>query len=571
MRTTRACFGFPMAALILALALSGCGGETTTSVPVASITPSEETLPTSSVNPSDSTAGQTPDAGDWIIENIGAQPAHLNVLLATPDANAAYLVSFIFETLLDIDMDTMEMIPRIAKSWEISDDHLTYTFHLREDVTFSDGVPLTSNDIAFTHELIDNPENDTVVARSYLQDIEQIEVIDDYTIRYTMNKPYFRHLIVLGLLEIYPKHIYEGADFNNHPNNRNPIGSGPYVFEKWDTGQEIVLARNENYWGEKPPIDKRVFKIITNPNAALQALENHSLDTLEFDSPELWVRRASRPEFEAEFNKFIPDSPIPGPLSRYNFIGWNMRKPQFSDKRVRQALVMLFDRQLVIDEIWAGLGTLITGSVFHKSPEYNHAVEPWPFDPQRAMALLDEAGWIDRDRDGVREKDGVRLEFELSFGANVPEYDQLGTVYQEELQRAGIRMTLSPVEWATFQERVHKRTFDACMLAWLTAIAPDPYQLWHSSQAENGSNYPGFKNDEVDRILDEGRMEFDQAKRIQMYHRFHEILHEEQPYAFLYARPGLVAVDKRFHGIKQYNAGLDPLEWWVPSRLQKYQ
>lgn len=570
MRTAYTRPEFPIAALMLALALTGCDGETATQVPVAQIASQNEVQSTSS-NPSKTLVGQTPEAGDWIIDNIEAQPAHLNTHLSTADATSNYVGSFIFERLLEVDLTTMEFIPHIAKSWDISDDHLTYTFYLRDDVTFSDGVPLTTKDIEFTHEVINNPENDTGNIRNYHQDIEKIDIIDEYTIRYTMRKPYFRHLIVLGFLEIYPEHIYEGADFNNHPNNRHPIGSGPYIFEKWDTGQEIVLARNENYWGEQRPIDKRVFKIIPNSNAALQALEKHDLDMLEFGSPELWVRRASRPEFEAEFSKYKPDSPIPGYLSRYNYIGWNLRKPQFNDKRVRQALVMLFDRQLVIDEVWAGLGTLITGSIFHKSPEYNQAVAPWPYDPQRAMALLDEAGWVDRDRDGVREKDGVPLAFELSFAATVPEYEQLGTVYQEELERAGVRMTLNPVEWATFQERVHKRTFDACMLAWLTVLAPDPYQLWHSSQAENGSNYPGFKNDEVDRILDEGRMEFDHDKRIKMYHRFHEILHEEQPYLFLYARPGLVAVDKRFKGIELYPGGMDPREWWVPAGMQKYQ
>ena len=132
-------------------------------------------------------------------------------------------------------------------------------------------------------------------------------------------------------------------------------------------------------------------------------------------------------------------------------------------------------------------------------------------------------------------------------------------------------MNLNPLEWATFQERVHERTFDACMLAWLTTLMPDPYQLWHSTQAEEGSNYPGLKNAEIDRILEDGRTEFDDEKRIKMYHRFAEIIHEEQPYIFLYARPGLIALDARFSGVIQYPAGLDPLEWWVPLSMQRHQ
>jgi peptide/nickel transport system substrate-binding protein len=510
------------------------------------------------------------DMGDHLILSMDAEPAHLNTILDTADASSNYIAGFIYETLLNVEPETLEMIPNLAKSWEISDDHLTYTFKLRDDVTFSDGVPLTAHDVKFTHELIDNPENDSASSRNYLQDIENIDVLDDHTIRYTMSKIYFRHLIVLGLNQVFPKHIFENGELNTHPNNRNPIGSGPYVFEKWDTGQRIVLSRNENYWGDKQPIAKRIWKVITNDNSAFLALVGGDTDTYRV-KPDKWEREGSSPEFEEKFNKFTPDSPIPGYFSRYNYIGWNSRKPQFEDKRVRQALCMLFDRDLIIDEVWGGLATKITGPMFHKAPEYNQNVTAFPFDPAGAIALLEEAGWVDGDRDGIREKNGVKLEFELGFGANVPEYERLGTVYQEELKRAGINMLLAPLEWATFQERLHKRNFDACMLAWLTPIAQDPYQLWHSTQAANGSNYPGLQIEEVDTILETAREELDAEKRRTKYHRLHEILHEEQPYLFLYARPGLIAFDKRFSGVVEHNAGLDPLDWWVAAKVQKYQ
>ena len=510
------------------------------------------------------------DMGDHLILSLDAEPAHLNPNLDSGDANSSYISSFVFETVLMVDPETLEMIPHIAKSWEISDDNLTYTFYLRDDVTFSDGVPLTAHDIKFTHELIDNPANDTASIRNYLQDIENIEVIDDHTIRYTMNKVYFRHLIVLGLNQVFPKHIYEKGELNTHPNNREPIGSGPYVFEKWDTGQRIVLSRNENYWGDKQPIEKRIWKIITNDNSAFLALTGGDTDMYRV-KPDKWVREAASPEFEEQFNKLTPDSPIPGFFSRYNYIGWNSRKPQFEDKRVRKALCMLFDRDLIIETVWEGLATKISGPMFHKAPEYNQDVKPLSFDPQGAIALLEEAGWVDSDRDGIREKDGVKLQFELGFATGVQEYERLGTVYQEELKRAGINMLLAPLEWATFQERLINRNFDACMLAWLTPIAQDPYQLWHSTQAEKGSNYPGLKVDEVDEILETARAELDRDTRIAKYHRLHEILHDEQPYLFLYARPGLWAFDKRFNGVVEHKSGLDPLDWWVPTSMQKYQ
>lgn len=552
--------------LVLAGVLAACGAPEPTNESAAPASGGETTAASA---PSEE-AGP-PAYGDWLVEVTDAEPPHLNTLLATEDATGAYIAAHIFDTLLDVNHDTLEMKANLATDWETSEDHLEYTFHLRDDVTFSDGVPLTAQDVKATYDLIMNPKNDTLDLRNYLQDIEDVQVPDDYTIRFVMSKPYFRHLLVLGGLEVYPAHIYTKGNLNDHPNNRRPIGSGPYVFDRWDTGQQIVLRRNDNYWGKKAYIDKHVFKIITDQNAAFQALERHDVDIYQQIQPEKWVRKASSPKFEREFQKLVLDSPVPGYLSRFNYIGWNMRKPQFSDERVRQALCMLFDRDLIIQEVWYGYGTKIISSIYPKQPEYNHDIKPWPFDPDRAKQLLDEAGWVDTNGDGIRDKDGQKFEFELSYATEVDEYNQLGAVYQEELRRAGIRMSLNPIEWATFSQRVHERQFDACMLAWLTTLMPDPYQLWHSSQAESGSNYPGFKNAEADKILEDARTEFDHEKRIQMYHRFQEILHEEQPYLFLYSRPALAALDKRFHGVVIHKDGIDPEEWWVPTAMQRYK
>lgn len=513
------------------------------------------------------------DMGGHIVFRQQSDPAHLNILLDTAGGPASEVAhGYIFETLCQVNDKTLEFEPFIAKSWDISDDHLTYTFYLRDDVHFSDGVPLTAHDIKFTYDITMHPEVEAFQRKSSYNDVESVTVIDDYTIQYKMKKPFFRHLLILALTEIYPKHIYETenpADFNKHPNNRKPVGSGPYVFEKWETGQQIVIARNDNYWGDKQPVAKRVWKIITDDNAAFQALERGDIDTADIP-PETWDRKASTDEFEKKFNKYTPDSPIPGFFSRYNYIGWNMRKPQFEDKRVRKALAMLFDTKLIIDTVWSGRGTEITGSIYHRAPEYNREIDPLPFDPEGAVKLLDEAGWKDTDGDGIRDKNGVKLSFELGFANVVPEYERLGTVYQEELKRAGIDMQLGPLEWATFSERVHARNFDACMLAWLTPIMADPYPLWHSSQAESGVNYPGLQNPEIDKLLEEIRLEFDREKRIELYKEVQELIYDEQPYNFLYARPGLLAFDKRIHGTIEHTGGFNPMDWWIPAHLQKY-
>jgi peptide/nickel transport system substrate-binding protein len=560
---------------LIALAVVGCGPSEPVEPAAQATNPQAAETVTSGVAEIEKPAAppaptSDPVSGDTIMNCLNSEPPHLNPILATQGAVGAYVGSFIFETMVDIDNETLEIVPHIAERWKISDDHLAYTFFLRDDVTFSDGTPLTAHDVLFSYEAIMNPEHDTANLRNYLNDVDTVEVVDDHTITFNMKQPYFRNLLACGAIDIMPKHIYEGASMNDHPNNRKPVGSGPYVFDSWNTGQNIVLSKSENYWGEPVYLDTINFKIITDENVAVQVLEKGELDMLRMQ-PEQWVTRAARPEFEEKFYKFTPFSQMPGYVGHYRYIAWNMRKPQFEDKRVRQALTMLLDRQLMLDEIWHGLGQVATGSFSPRVPEHNKDIKPWPYDPVQAMKLLDEAGWIDADRDGVREKDGNKLEFELSFTVDVAEYVQMSNVYQEELERAGIKMTQRPLEWATFQQRVHERNFDACMLAWLMPIMPDPYQLWHSSQAENGSNYPGFKNEEADQIMDAGRLEFDHEKRIKLYNRFHEILHEEQPYTFLTTNPGLYAVDKRFENVKAYDIGLDIEEWWVPIAKQRYQ
>lgn len=551
-------FGFATAALLAGL-IAGCGAPPDR----AGVTEAGDPTAAKAV------AGE-PEDGGVLVWHVDAEPNLLNPLLALIDGTGQFIVSGnIFESMLKTNNETLDLEPHIAERWEISEDHLTYTFYLKQNVTFSDGQPLTAQDVLATWELINDPKNDTLPTRSYMQDVESFTAPDDHTVVVKVTKPYFGHEVMLGGMEILPAHVYAEGDFNRHPNNRRPIGSGPYVFDRWDTNQRIVLRKADNYWNpdEAPHINTLQFQVIKDQNAALQVLLRHDLDVMDMQG-EMWITQASKPKFEAEFHKLVTDSPIPGYLSRYNYIGWNTRKPQFEDPRVRKALCMLFNRQLVIDAVWGGLGTVISGPFAHTSVNYNHAVEPLPFDPEAAAALLDEAGWIDTDRDGIRDKDGIPFRFELLYANVVPEYDQLGTVYQEELKRVGIDMRLGPMEWSTMQERLHNRSFDACMLAWLNGTLADPYQLWHSTQAEAGSNYPGFKNDEVDQLIEEARLEFDEGERVAMYQRIHEIIAEEQPYLFLYARPGLTAVDKRVHGIVIYPPGLDPSEWYIPRALQ---
>jgi peptide/nickel transport system substrate-binding protein len=505
-----------------------------------------------------------PVDGDWLMTHLAFEPGHLNPLTSS-EVPASTVNAFIFESLIEWDNETLAKKPRLAERWEVLPDHLSYTFYLHKDIPFSDGTPLTANDVKFTFDKVMDPTTDAPHFRNYFQDIKSCEVLDDHTVRFTCSKPYFRHLTMLGGLEILPQHIYGQGDFNRHPNNRKPVGSGPYAFERWETGLQITLTRNERYWKEKPRILKRVFKIITDRNAAFEVLQRQELDYVNL-TPEQWVLKASKPEFEAKFNKYKYYG------ASYSYVGWNLRRPQFQDKMVRRALTMLLDRTTILETLYYGLGKQVTSEFFVESPEYDATIEPWPYDPAQAKQLLDAAGWVDSDQDGIRDKGGVPFRFEMLIRASSWEDNEMATVYQENLKGAGIRITIRPLEWATFLERVDTRNFDAVRLGWSgPPIEGDPYQVWHSSQAEKGSNFVGFKNVEADRIMDQARLEFDEPKRVALYHRFDAILHEEQPYTFLFCIQELEALDKRFQNVKVYKFGLDSREWYVPANQQRYR
>lgn len=508
-------------------------------------------------------AQDQPVDGDWLIYHLGSEPATLNLITST-DAYASNINDYIYESLLKRDEKTLELVPVLADSWDISEDRLTYTFHLKKNILWQDGTPFTARDIQFSFERINDPRVDAAHLRNYYRDIEALDVLDDHTVRYRYRIPYFRALEFCGGIPILPAHLFKDTDnFNQHPVGRNPMGTGPYRLLRWDTGKEIVLERHEDYWGTKPHLKRIVFKIITDSTVALQVLKKGGLDVMGL-RPIQWVRQTQNRRFEENYVK------LKYYLPSYSYIGWNMRRPHFSDPKVRRAMTLLLDREAILDRILFGLGTVVSGTFFVKSPEYNPNIRPHPYDPQEAVRLLREAGWEDRDGDGILDRDGVPFVFEFLISSGSKFAEQIATILQENLRQVGIRMTIRKLEWAVFVQRIQEHNFDACTMGWSLGWVSDPFQLWHSSQAEKGSNFVGFRNEEADALIEKARQEFDPEKRFELYHRFHEILHEEQPYTFLFTTQALVAVSRRFQNVNVYPMGLAPREWWVPLEAQKY-
>lgn len=509
-------------------------------------------------------AASEPVDGDWLIYHLSAEPATLNPITATDAYESRVNSGNIYETLIERNNETLELEPLLAQSWEISEDKLTYTFKLREDVKWQDGEPFTSQDVVFSYETIMNPKVDAPQLRAYYQEIRDVEAIDDYTVKFTYARPYFLALEFCGGMPIVPKHIFEQGDFNTNPAGRDPVGTGPYKFLKWTTGREIVIEKNPDYWGEKPKLNRIVFRIITDSSVALQVLKREELDVSGL-TPIQWARQTSSKSFEENFDKLSYFTP------NYSYIGWNLTKPYFSDKLVRQALTHLVNRKLILQQILFDLGAVVTNPFYINSPEYDKSITPYPYDPKKAYELLEQAGWTDTNGNGIRDKNGVEFEFEFLIPAGSETGEKIATILKEELDKTGIKMDIRKTEWAVFTTRLNERKFDAVTLAWSMGVESDPYQIWSSTQAEKGSNFVGFVNEEADQLIEAARKEFDREKRIEMYHRFAEIVHEEQPYTFMFCNKSTVAVNKRFENVVVHPLGIDPTEWHVPLPLQKYR
>jgi peptide/nickel transport system substrate-binding protein len=543
-----------------------------------------------------------PVTGDWLLIHMLGDPEQLNPLTSN-DGNASEVLSFVLESLLTRDSRTLELKPYIAAARpSISEDKLTYTFKIRDDVRFQDGRPVTGEDVLFSIKAIKSPFVNAPFLRVYFNALGDARLVDPYTIRMSMREPYFLNESVLGGIVVLPRHYYDPenllknvtvrdlagdpdklgdevkrfSDNFNRNYSRNPMGSGPFKFSSWKTGREVELLRDADYWGngkegiDQVYLDRVKFRIINNQDAALVTLKSGGLDFIDRLTPVQHVRGTGSERFKRNFQKLEYFYPY------YSYLGWNNDHPIFGDKRVRQAMTYLTDRKQILKTVMFGLGEVVDSPIYIFRPEYDKSLESHPFDPQKALALLKEAGWSDTDGDGVLDKmvDGrrvpFRFEFKIPSGAEVSK--SISLVLQDEMKRYGIASSVRELDWTIFLADVKNHQFDVVLMAWgMQASEPDAYQIWHSSQAANkGSNHISYKNPRVDKILEEYRREFDPEKRIELYREFQRILHDEQPYTFLFARKYVSAVHRRFQGVEVYPNGLKPGEWWVPRSLQIY-
>lgn len=478
------------------------------------------------------------------------EPPHLNSQLEPPDGWAKKIASLVYDSLAAPSPAANGHTPLLAERWEIGNNGLSITFYLQHNAFWHDDWPFSADDVVYTFDTLLDPRNQTATYRTYLSAIASYTKVDRYTVRFDLKEPYVYAFDAIAETLIYPKHVFDTAPFNTHWANRRPVGTGPWRYHAWVPGDRIELERNPSYYLPAPSFDHLIFKHVPDANMRLQMLERGDLDVVERITPLAWQKLMDDPVMGARFWR-LKHTP-----SSLQWIGWNEARPYFDDVRVRRALTMLIDRQAIVETLRLGIDVVAASWFYPDVPEYNKAIAPWPYNPEAAQKLLDEAGWRDLNNDGIRERNNVPFRFHFAYPAGNPFYEQLALTLQHSLARAHISLIPEKLEWSVFMRNLQDHNFDACSLLWQLFPRSDPFQQWHSSAIAAGSNFVGFRDNAVDTILEQTRHTSSDPQRIEQYHRLSVLLHDQEPYTMLFYRYNLSVVSKRIGGIVQTPYGI---------------
>lgn len=504
-----------------------------------------------------------PAYGDALVVASIGEPSTLIPLLAS-DSASFDVAGEIYNGLVRYDKN-LNLEGDLVRSWDVSRDGLTITFHLRKGVKWHDGEPFTSRDVLYTYRVTIDPKTPTAYADAFKQ-VKEAAAPDPYTFRVTYAKP-FAPALDSWTMPILPAHLLEGKDITKSDLARHPVGTGPYRFKEWIPGQRVVLEANPDYYEGRPYIGRYIYRIIPDSSTTFMELKSGGIDMMGL-SPIQYSRETTGRAFLSRFNKYRY------PASAYTYLGFNLRHPLFKDRRVRQAITAAIDKDEIVHGVLLGLGQVAHGPFKPGTWPYDPNVHDIPYDPARAVKLLAEAGWREKNADGILIRDGKPFSFTILTNQGNDQRLKTAEIIQQRLRKIGIDVKIRPVEWAAFLSQfIDKGNFEAVILGWTIGPEPDLFDVWDSSKTgPKELNFIGYKNPEVDRLIVAGRSTFDRDKRRRCYWRIQEILAEDQPYTFLYVPDALPVVSSRFRGIEPAPAGImyNFIRWYVPKAEQRY-
>ncbi|MBV7337818.1 peptide ABC transporter substrate-binding protein [Chloroflexi bacterium TSY] len=485
-----------------------------------------------------------PDRGGVFREGVAGNPRYLSPLRCQGDNEVDQdLCSLLFRGLTRIDKHG-RVVPDLAESWTVT-DNVIYTFHLKPDLFWHDGQPITIDDVIFTISVLQDPDVYSLPSLASLWRAIGVEKIDDLRVRFTLSEPFtpFLDYTAIGLL---PRHVWgntPAAELANGSLDAIPVSNGPLRVAKL-AADHIRLEPNPFYAQNTPFISALELHFYPDHPSLFAAYVAGEIDGLSTILPSDLPAAKARNDLQL-FSTVVPE---------YTHIIFNLQNPNlpfFQDVKVRQALYYGIDRERLIAEVVGGQGIIAHSLIRPENWAYNSSILEYPYDPGKAWQLLDEAGWIDTDGDGIRDKNGRALEFQLVTNDNIT-WQVLVERIALEWEALGVRAV--PTQ-ATMQGLVSDlltpRRYDAALISWEAPGDPDPYPLWHSTQAEGGGqNYSGWSNEEADQVMQEARAIADPAERMKFYWRFQEIFAEQAPAILLYHPVYTYGVSDRIQNVQ---------------------
>ncbi|MCH9813691.1 MAG: peptide-binding protein [Epsilonproteobacteria bacterium] len=478
--------------------------------------------------------------------SMNSSPSKLNPLIST-DSASSVIGNWIFSSLITYDKDG-QIKMELAKSYQFIND-TTLRFTLREDISWSDGVPFTAEDVKFTYDLIHSPKVYTPYTSTFRY-VKEVKVLDKFTLEITYKEPYFKALET-WMTNIVPKHkLLNEEEIMTSKFNQKPIGTGKYTINGFEVSKDVKLVANQTYFERVPSIDNIIYHFIPDPATEFLMLKSQKLDIGTLTP--LQYERQLDETFKRNFNFFEKIS------NGYSYLGFNFKNKKFQDPRVREALSLGIDRNELVDILFFGHGQVCHGPFMPGTFAYDESVKSPNPNLQKAKALLKEAGYDEKNP----------LSFEIITNSNNPIRVNAAQIIQYQLAKVGVKVKLRTMEWQAFLNTVvMPRKFEAVLLAWSLSLMPDAYSIWHSSGSKKGGfNFIGYKNEKVDALITQASRTVDKEKLAVLYQEIYRLIVKDNPYLFLYISNTITVVNKDIKNVSQSIIGVmhNFIDWVKP-------